>query len=94
LSDIGTQTAKKLHVTVRLVEGESAEFHVSAEMTVGELKQQAMQELGVQPAAGVLYYLAFGGRKLDDSITLAAAGIPNKATLILATEPQVGSASH
>ena len=94
MQQVDTEKAGKLNVTVRLVEGESADFHVSADLTVGALKQQAMQDLGVQPAPGVVYYLALGGKKLDDSITLAAAGVTNNATLILATEPQVGAASR
>jgi hypothetical protein len=91
MQEVQTEKGGMLHVTVRLVEGESAEFHVSSQLTVGELKQQAMTALGVRPAPGVLYYLALGGRKLDDSITLAAADVENKSTLILATEPQVGA---
>jgi hypothetical protein len=87
-----TKIEHKLNLTVRLVEGEAAKFNVSPETTVGQLKLLAMEKLGVQPAPGVVYYLAFGGKKLDDSITLAAAEVPDHATLILATEPQVGAA--
>jgi hypothetical protein len=94
MQQVDTERAGKLSVTVRLVEGESADFHVSPEMIVSELKRLAIQELGVEPAPGVTYYLALGGKKLDDSITLSAAGVTNKATLILATEPQVGAASR
>lgn len=91
MQQVDPAKAGKLNLTVRLVEGESAKFHVSADTTVGQLKQLAMEGLGVQPAPGVVYYLALGGKKLDDSITLAAAGVPDHATLILATEPQVGA---
>jgi hypothetical protein len=49
-----------------------------------------MADFRIQPAAGVIYALFLGSGRLDDSLTLSAAGVVEDSVLILATEPQVG----
>ena len=81
---------EKIEVTVRLVEGESLEFDVNPHEPVGALKQHAMAAFKIHPAPGVVYALFLSNSRLDDSMTLSAAGVVEDSVLILATEPQVG----
>ncbi len=81
-----------VEVTVRLVEGGSREFDVNVNQPVGALKQRAMAEFKIHPAPGVVYVLFLNSARLDDSMTLSAAGVVEDSVLILATEPQVGEA--
>ncbi len=78
-------------VTIRLIEGGSISIHVSLEEVVRALKQRALGELHVEPAPGTSYSLFLNNAMLQDGATLEASGVSNGATLILATEPQVGS---
>ncbi len=80
-----------IQVTVQLIEGGQKQFTVSSDEVVGALKNRALAELGIHPAPGAVYALFFNNQRLDDSITLEAAGVTNGAVLILATEPQVGA---
>jgi hypothetical protein len=85
--------ADLIEVTVRLVEGGSREFEVNPNQPVGALKQRAMAEFGIHPAPGVVYALFLNSGRLDDTMTLSAAGVVEGSVLILATEPQVGQTS-
>lgn len=80
-----------IQVTVQLIEGGQKQFTVSPEEVVGALKNRALSELGIHPAPGAVYALFLNNRRLDDSVTLEAAGVADGAVLILATEPQVGA---
>jgi hypothetical protein len=82
---------RTIEVTVRLIEGGQRQFTVSPSEVVGALKNRALGELGVHPAPGVVYSLFLNGLRLDDTVTLEAAGVTNGSVLILATEPQVGT---
>jgi len=57
-----------------------AEIEVLPDHTIGEIKQQVCGSFGIDQSTVSLMY---GGVVLDDSITVAAAGIPENAQLAL-----------
>jgi len=57
-----------------------AEIDVLPDHTVGEIKQQVCTSFGVDQTTVALMY---GGVLLDDSMTVAKAGIPENAQLAL-----------
>jgi len=57
-----------------------AEIDVLPDHTVGEIKQQVCTSFGVDQTTVALMY---GGVLLDDSMTVARAGIPENAQLAL-----------
>lgn len=57
-----------------------AEIEVIPDHTIGEIKQQVCASFGIDPSTVALMY---GGVVLDDSTTVAKAGIPENAQLAL-----------
>jgi len=57
-----------------------AEIDVLPDHTIGEIKQQVCTSFGVDQTTVALMY---GGVLLDDSVTVARAGIPENAQLAL-----------
>lgn len=57
-----------------------AEIDVLPDHTIGEIKQQVCTSFGVDQTTVALMY---GGVLLDDSMTVARAGIPENAQLAL-----------
>jgi len=57
-----------------------AEIDVLPDHTIGEIKQQVCTSFGVDQTTVALMY---GGVLLDDSMTVARAGIPDNAQLAL-----------
>ena len=57
-----------------------AEIDVLPDHTIGEVKQQVCGSFGIDQSTVTLMY---GGVNLEDSITVAAAGIPENAQLAL-----------
>ncbi len=57
-----------------------AEIDVLPDHTIGEIKQQVCTSFGVDQTTVALMY---GGVLLDDSLTVAKAGIPENAQLAL-----------
>jgi len=86
-----SESDQVVSVTVRLIEGGSISIKVSLEELVRALKQRALAGLHVEPAPGTGYSLFLNNVMLQDGATLEASGVTNGATLLLATEPQVGS---
>jgi hypothetical protein len=86
-----SQAPPLIKVTVRLIEGGSEAFNVNPEEPVRGLKQRALAQLHVDPAPGSVYFLFLNNQRLEDGATLEAAGVTDGATLVLATEPQVGA---
>jgi hypothetical protein len=82
---------KKIKVEVRTPDGERAKFNVSPAESIAELKNQAIEKLGIKPPPGVQFFLFLGGRRLPDNVSLRDAGVKDDAVLTLASEPQVGA---
>ena len=64
-----------------------AEIDVLPDHTVNEIKQQVCSSFGIDQTTVALMY---GGVILDDSLTVAAAGIPENAQLALMPHNIIG----
>lgn len=89
MSQVSSSTKLRLHV--QTPEGEAIDLEAPAQEQVHALKERAIGQLGLRPAAGTVYFLFLGGARLADNVSLGEAGIKDGMTLILASEPQVGT---
>jgi hypothetical protein len=64
-----------------------AEIEVIPDHTIGEVKQQVCSSFGIDQTTVALMY---GGVVLDDSMTIASAGIPESAQLALMPHNIIG----
>lgn len=85
-----TDSGPLITLTIRTVDGETWVDKFSVHETVKSVVQRALAHFKIQPAPGVAYHLVYEGRVLDDNKTLEQEGVKDGATLLLATEPQVG----
>jgi len=80
---------KVLKLHVRTIDAEKT-FRFRENETIHFVKITAMGKFGIDLSQEGQYFLLYDGRTLVDSKTLEQEGIPDKATLRLKNEPQVG----
>jgi hypothetical protein len=90
VTSVESKESEQITLTIRTVEGEQWTDRFNIHETIGNLVRRSLAHFAIQPPPGVVYHLLYQGRTLDDSKTIEQEGLPNGATLLLATEAQVG----
>lgn len=86
------RTEQVIKVTVKLIDGDSDEFHFNVDHLIGSDKEKVLNKFHIKPAPNVIYHFAYEvGKLLDDNKTWRQEGVRNGATLLFGTEQQVGT---
>jgi len=76
---------KKVHLTIQTLEGKY-QHPFDQEETLQSVIDQTLDHLHIEPAPGEVWELRFDERVLNPAQTIRAAGVPDKATLMLAAK--------
>ena len=74
---------KKVHLTVQTLEGKY-QHPFDPDETLQSVIDQTLSHLHIEPAPGEVWELRFQETTLNPTLTIKAAGLPDKATLLLA----------
>lgn len=86
-------TAKKIHLTVQTLSGKY-QHPFDADATLQAVVDATFGHLNITPTPGEVWELRYNETVLNLSLTIEAAGLPDKATLMLAAKEGGGGSGR